>query len=112
MWINRRYEQHLEDTTLVAPDPDATSWWFMNSKGALSGYKNPEMDALLDGARSQLDQSKREADYHKIVDITLDECPLIYHCNTNNIQIMNKNLKGFVPGPQEYIEKLDTVSWD
>jgi len=83
----------------------------VHSKGAPSVYRDPAMDVLLDGARSEFDQAKREADYHKIVDITLDECPLIYHCSTNNIQIMNKNLKGFVPTPQEYTEKLDTVEW-
>ena len=64
-----------------------------------------------DGARSELDRGKREVMYHKIVDTTLDECPLIYHCNTNNIQVFNKNVTGFVPTPQEYMEKLDTVAW-
>lgn len=111
LWLNQRYDQVLEDITLVAPDPDATSWWFLHSKGMASGYNNPAMDAMLDGARSELDKDKREALYHKIVDTTLEECPLIYHCNTNNIQVFNKNLKGFVPTPQEYTEKLDTVEW-
>jgi peptide/nickel transport system substrate-binding protein len=111
LWLNQRFEQVLEDITLVAPDPDATSWWFMHSKGMASGYNTPAMDALLDGARSELDQKKRESAYHKIVDTTLEECPMIYHCNANNIQVFNKNLKGFVPTPQEYIEKLDTVEW-
>lgn len=111
LWLNRRYEQHLEDITLVAPDPDATSWWFLHSKGASSGYNNPAMDALLDGARTELDQAKRASIYHKIVDTTLEECPIIYHCNANNIQVLHKNLKGFVPSPQEYMEKLDNVDW-
>jgi peptide/nickel transport system substrate-binding protein len=111
LWLNQRFEQLLEDITLVAPDADATSWWFLHSKGNASGYNNPKMDALLDGARSERDIGKREAMYHQIVDMTLDECPLIYHCNTNNIQVFNKNLKGFEPTPQEYTEKLDTVEW-
>jgi peptide/nickel transport system substrate-binding protein len=111
LWLNQRYDQVLEDITLVAPDPDATSWWFMHSKGMASAYNTPAMDALLDGARSELDQKKRESDYHKIVDTTLEECPMIYHCNANNIQVFNKNLKGFVPAPQEYIENLSTVEW-
>lgn len=111
LWLNQRFDQVLEDITLVAPDPDATSWWFLHNKGMASGYNNPTMDALLDGARSERDAAKREAMYHQIVDITLDECPLIYHCNTNNIQVFNKNLKGFVPTPQEYTEKLDAVEW-
>jgi len=37
------------------------------------------MDAMLDGARSELDPAKRESMYHKIVDTTLEECPIIYH---------------------------------
>ena len=69
------------------------------------------MDAMLDGARSELDPAKRETMYHKIVDTTLEECPIIYHCNTNNIQIYNNKIVGFEPAPQEYTEKLDTVSW-
>src|SRR5258708_2433267 len=50
LWLNRRYEQHLEDITLVAPDPDATSWCVLHSNGSPSGYTNPEMDLMLDGA--------------------------------------------------------------
>jgi ABC-type transport system substrate-binding protein len=73
LWLNRRYDVNMEDITLVAPDPDATSWWFLHSKGSVSGYQNLQMDALLDGARAELDQSKREAMYHRIVDMTLDE---------------------------------------
>jgi peptide/nickel transport system substrate-binding protein len=111
LWLNQRFDQLLEDIALVAPDPDATSWWFLHSKGIASGYAVPSMDAMLDGARSELDPAKREDMYHKIVDTTLEECPLIYHCNTNNIQIYDKKLVGFEPTPQQYAEKLDTVSW-
>ena len=111
LWLNQRFDQVLEDITLVAPDPDATSWWFLHGKGNASAYNVPSVDGMLDGARSELDQGKRESLYHKIVDHTLEECPLIYHCNTNNIQVFNKNVKGFVPTPQEYMERLDTVEW-
>ncbi|MBL6614225.1 MAG: ABC transporter substrate-binding protein [Reyranella sp.] len=111
LWLNQRFDQLLEDITLVAPDPDATSWWFLHAKGNASAYDLPLMDGMLDGARSELDQGKRESMYNKIVDHTLEECPLIYHCNTNNIQVFNKNVKGFVPTPQEYMERLDTVEW-
>jgi peptide/nickel transport system substrate-binding protein len=111
LWLNRRYDVNMEDITLVAPDPDATSWWFLHSKGAVSGYRNPKMDALLDGARAELDQSKRETMYHQIVDMTLDECPIIFHCNTNNVQVYNAKLAGFVPSPQEYRETVSTIFW-
>jgi peptide/nickel transport system substrate-binding protein len=111
LWLNQKFDQLLEDITIVAPDPDACSWWFLNSKGNSSGYNSPAMDVLLDGARVELDATKREHMYHQIVDMTLEECPTIYHCNTNNIQIYDKKLLGFEPAPQEYTEKLDTVYW-
>ncbi len=111
LWLNRKYEQVLEDITLVAPDPDATVWWFLHSKGSATGYANPKMDALLDGARQELDPGKREAIYHQIVDMTLEECPIIYHVNSNLIRVYNKGLAGFNPSPQEYVEAMDTVYW-
>lgn len=111
LWLNQRFDQVLEDITLVAPDPDATSWWFLNSKGSASAYSNPAMDALLNGARQELDTGKREQMYHQIVDMTLDECPIVYHLNSNNIQVFNSKLAGFTPTPQEYLEKLDTIYW-
>jgi peptide/nickel transport system substrate-binding protein len=111
LWFNRRFEQHLEDITLVAPDPDATSWWFLHSKGSVSSFRNPQMDALLDGARSESDQKKREAMYHGIVDLTLEECPTIYHLNANYIQVYNRRLAGYSATPQEYIQLHHNTHW-
>jgi peptide/nickel transport system substrate-binding protein len=111
LWLNQKFEQHLEDITLVAPDPDATSWWFLNSKGSSSGLNDPEMDTLTNSARAESDASKREALYHQIVDKTLDICPLIYHCNVNMVQVFDKRLTGFKPSPQEYVELHDVTAW-
>jgi ABC-type transport system substrate-binding protein len=69
------------------------------------------MDALLDGARSEIDAKKRETMYHNIVDMTLEECPLVYHCNANYIQVYNKRLSGFNPTPQEYMQLHDETAW-
>lgn len=111
LWLNQRYEQHLEDITLVAPDPDATSWWFLHSGGSSSAYRNPQMDAMLDGARELTDEGQRERAYHGIVDMTLEECPTIYHCNVNYTQVFDKRLTGFVPTNQEYLQPMDTIAW-
>jgi peptide/nickel transport system substrate-binding protein len=111
LWLNKKHEQLLEDITLVAPDPDATSWWFLHSKGNASGYNNPKMDVLVDDARAETDPKKRELLYHQVVDMTLEECPTIYHVNVTNIQLHTNKLTGFKPTPQEYIEKFDTVHW-
>ena len=111
LWLNKRFDQHLEDISLVAPDPDATSWWFLHSEGASSGFSNSEMDALLDRARSETDPKTREPLYHRIVEMTLEECPTIYHCNVNYIQVFDKRLIGFRPTPQEYFQPHDSTAW-
>ena len=112
LWINDNFQQHLEDITLVAPDPDATVHWFLHSEGSVSGgYANPEMDRLLDTARATTDPAEREPLYHQIVDLELEECPIIYHCNANYVRVHNKAITGFEPSPQEYVERLDTVKW-
>jgi len=111
LWLNRRFEQLLEDITLVAPDADATSWWFLHSRGSVSSFRNPQMDALLDGAREEIDPAKREPLYHRVVDMTLDECPMIYHCNVNFVQVYDKRLQGFVQTNQEYGQFYEDCSW-
>lgn len=111
LWFNKQYPHNIEDVTLVAPDPDATSWWHLHSAGSTSGSVNPAMDKLLDSAREESDSAKREVLYHQIVDLTLEECPMIYHCNVNNIQVYDSRLKGFKPSPQEFNELHDETEW-
>ena len=110
LWLNARYDQLLEDISLNGPDPDATSWNFLNGKTS-RGYNNPKMDELLVNARSEFDRAKREVLYHQIVDLTLDECPMIFHVNPNLVQIHNSRLQGFTPSHREETEKMDTVYW-
>ncbi len=114
LWINNHedFQQMLEDITIVAPDPHATVYWFLHSEGSVSsGYSNPDVDELLDNAMATTDPATREGYYHRIVDHTLEDCSLIYHVNANYTRMHKKELEGFEPGPQEYIEMLDTVRW-
>jgi peptide/nickel transport system substrate-binding protein len=112
LWLNDKYEQLLEDITIVSPDPDSTSWWFLHSQGSnASGYANSTMDALLDEARAEMDPEKREQLYHKIVDLTLEDSPKIYHCNVNYVRLHKPGLEGFSPSPQEYIEIFRDARW-
>lgn len=111
LWLNENFQQSLEDITLVAPDPDATSWWFMHTNGSSGAYSNPEMDKLLDAARAEAVPVRRSELYSQITDLTLEECPQIYHCNVNFVRIHRSELTGFNPAPQEFVEMVDEVSW-
>ncbi len=110
-WFNKNFEQLLEDITIVAPDPDATSWWFLHKDGATSAYNHPKMASMLDGARQETDAEARASKYHDIVGMTVEECPMIYHCNVNYVRVFDAGLTGFKPGPQEYVEMLDEIHW-
>jgi len=113
LWLNHKFEQLFEDIMIVAPDTDPTSWWFLHSKGTFNpGYNSPEMDKLLDDARAELDPKKREVLYHKIVDLTLEDCPKIYHVNVNLVRFYKKGLEGFEPAPQEDRELFMNTRWE
>ena len=111
LWLNKTFDQTLEDITIVSPDPDATSWWFLHSRGTSGAFNNPTMDELLDTARGETDVARRAELYGQITDLTTDENPNIYHCNVNFVRIYNANLQGFEPTPQEFTEMVDEVSW-
>ncbi|MFB3819640.1 MAG: ABC transporter substrate-binding protein [Candidatus Methylomirabilales bacterium] len=113
LWLNDKYQQLLEDITIVSPDPDSCVWWFLHSKGRnASGYSVPEMDKMLDDARAESDSKKREELYHRIVDRTLEDAPKIYHVHVNYVRLHRKGLVGFNPSPQEYIELFTTTRWE
>ncbi|MCL4553778.1 MAG: ABC transporter substrate-binding protein, partial [Actinobacteria bacterium] len=113
LWLNDKYQQLLEDITIVSPDPDSCVWWFLHSKGRnASGYNVPEMDKWLDDARAESDPKKREPLYHNVVDRVLEDCPKIYHVHVNYVRLHKKGLVGFEPSPQEYIELFKNVRWE
>lgn len=111
LWLNENFSQSLEDITMVAPDPDATSYFFLHSEGFAGAFDNSEMDSLLDRSRTETNPAKRAEIYGKITNLTVEESPQIYHCNVNFVQIHNPKLTGLKPAPQEYIELFDEVSW-
>lgn len=113
-WLTqKKYDQLLEDISIVSPDPDSTVWWFFHSQGSVTGgYNVPEMDQMLDAARAEADPKKREGMYHQIVDRGIEDCPMIYHCNVNYVRMHKKGLVGYDPSPQEYIEIFKDLRWE
>lgn len=114
LWLTqKKYDQLLEDITIVSPDPDSCVWWFYHSKGSVTaGYNVPEMDQMLDQARAESDPKKREALYHQVVDRALEDVPMIYHVNVNYVRMYKKGLAGYEPSPQEYVELFKNARWE
>jgi len=75
-------------------------------------YKNPEVDKLLDEARSSQDRAQRKELYAKAQDILADSASWIPIYNTKEIFVLNKAVKGFEPDPLEYLLPLKSVWLD
>ncbi len=69
------------------PDPDNFLYTLFHSKSRTNrmGYNNPEVDELLEQARSELDYMKRVKKYQKIQDLVMQDAPMIcQHVNSFN----------------------------
>lgn len=94
-------------------DPDLNIYPFMVTDGDFNdtGYSNPEVDRLLNEARTESDQAKRKELYSQIMDILHEDVPYVYlyHNNSTTDFAMQKNVEGFEPYP-DGIMRLAGVS--
>ncbi len=86
-------------------DPDGNIHTFVTCKGALNDghYCNPEVDKLLNEARTVPDETKRRAIYDQAQTIIQDELPGIYNYYQPWPFALAKKVKGFVPYPDGMI---------
>jgi peptide/nickel transport system substrate-binding protein len=82
-------------------DPDGNIHQFVTCKGNLNDgrYCNPEVDKLLNEARTLSDEAKRREKYAAVVAILQKDYPVIYLYFEPRIFAMTKKLQGFVPHP-------------
>ncbi len=86
-------------------DPDGNIHQFQTCKGNLNDgrYCNPELDKLLNDARTVTDETARREKYTAAMNILLKDLPIIYLYFEPRIFAMTKKLQGFVPHPDGMI---------
>lgn len=93
-------------------DPDGNIHQFMTCEGGIndSDYCNPEIDALLDAARTSTDLAVRKEKYDAARAILIKELPIIYLYHQTWIWALSDELEGFTAYPDGMI-RLENVKF-
>jgi peptide/nickel transport system substrate-binding protein len=79
---------------------------FYSSGPSNPGYKNAEVDDLLDKARIELDHATRKQMYTRIQQIILDENPHIFLFNALKLDALQGYVQGYTPAYTGFRESL------
>jgi len=77
-----------------------------------SGYTNPEVDALLEQARAELDPTRRLELYAQAERLLLDNFAALPLWNTVTFMLVNPQLEGYLLGPMEVAQVQNMVKTD
>jgi peptide/nickel transport system substrate-binding protein len=93
-------------------DPDGNIHQFMTCKGGIndSKYCNPEVDRLLDAARTSNDLAERKKSYDAARTILAEDMPIIYLYHPTWIWALDVKIEGFTPYPDGMI-RLENVKF-
>lgn len=87
----------------IVQDPDLYDVWHSSKAvpGGLNfvGFKNPELDALLERGRSTLDQGERKAIYGRIQEIFHQEQPYCFLYVPMALPMVHARVQGIEPAP-------------
>jgi len=96
------------------PDPQnwlSVYWQSDQSFAQNPGYSNPEFDALVAQADSELDPVKRMELYGQAQDLMLADYPAAFGYNTSNRYLVKPWVSGFLTSPQDNVYPGDWTPW-
>ena len=87
----------------IGLDPDQYDIWYSGKTKEKEfnfvGYRNPEVDALLEKGRRTFDIGERKKAYFRIQDILAEELPYIFLYVPDATPIVHKRFRGIKPAP-------------
>ncbi|MGF7160942.1 peptide/nickel transport system substrate-binding protein [Rhodoligotrophos appendicifer] len=99
-WYSRVVDRKINFTPMrwtQRADPDGLLYILFHSKGYANstGYSNPEVDKLLDEARTLSDNTKRKALYDQVHAHLLEDLPYVPIAFAAEFAAMNKSVQGY-----------------
>lgn len=99
----RSFEMWVGGFQFNNPDPDQSGLWHSRNTapGGLNamGYRNSQLDALLDAAVATLDQKARKEKYDRIQNVLADDVPAVVVFYNRGIWGVNNRVQGMKLGP-------------
>jgi peptide/nickel transport system substrate-binding protein len=80
---------------ITAPDPDKIPEYHSLGRNNHYGYSNPEMDALLERAKTEVDPETRVQLYHEVQEILWEDVPAGWLYYPEDILAVNQRVQGF-----------------
>ena len=86
------------------PDPDTYVYALLHSKssGNISGFADPQLDALLELGRTTADPVRRKQVYAEIQEFVAENAPVIYLFALRNVDVMQNRVQGYKQMPTGY----------
>lgn len=78
---------------ITAPDPDVSAWYGTGGSSNLWKYSNPQVDTILNQARSELDQAKAGALYKEFLKIVAEDQPITFNYYPQEIRGLSSKLQ-------------------
>ncbi len=95
----------------ILQDPDLYNVWHSSSavKGGLNfvGYKNAEVDDLMEQGRHTFDNDQRRKYYFRIQEIMAEEQPYVFLYVPYSLPVVSSRFKGIEPAPAGITYNLD-----
>ncbi len=96
-------------TSMRIPDPSYYLERSFHSKGASNsyGYKNEEVDRLLEEGRSTFDEQKRYDIYYEVQEIVVDDVADVYIAYHNLAVVTKSSVNGYIPNPSAHDYRIN-----
>jgi peptide/nickel transport system substrate-binding protein len=87
----------------ISPDPDLFDIWHSSKTGPRElnfiGYKNAEVDRLLEEGRSTFDLEKRRSCYFRLQEILIEDQPYTFLYVPDALPVVSARFRGIEPAP-------------
>ena len=105
---------------IAAEDPDSKSIWHSGqiptkANGYVGqnyvGYRNPEMDELIEDGLATNDRQARRKIYHRVQEILADEVPYIFVNFYAKVSVTREGIENFRPNPGSATDLWNVYEW-